>query len=582
MEPPFTKLHHLLRFLRPHWHWVVLAPFAMLLESYMDLLQPALMQRIVDEGVSAHDQALIFATGWRMLLYALLGALGGALCTYFSSKAAMGFGNDVRQAVFRAVQRLTFEQTDRFTAGSLTTRLTDDISVLQFLVMMLTRMLLRSPFLLIGSIILVLRTDWHLALPLLLSAPVITWIVIRWMSRLIPLFRERQLRNDRLSAKMQETLIGIRVVKAFATERGEARRFEGLNQAVAETGLEAGYLHATLWPALSLVQLLTVVVILFVAGFEADAGLIKAGQIAAIVNWVSQVMMALIHLSFQTMHFSRSFISARRVLEVLGTEPGIQDGPRSEAPADGGIEFRNVSFAYPGSSGQPVLKDLSFRIQPGTHVAIIGATGSGKTTLMNLIARFYEADGGEVLVGGAPVRTYALRALRGAMGIVLQNPRLFVGSIDENIRWGRADATDKEVAEAARIAQADRFIAQFPEHGATRIAQGGVSLSGGQKQRISIARALIRHPQILLLDDATSAVDPETERRLRQGIRRHFRGTTVLSVVQRVSSIQDNDTILVLDGGSIAGFGTHEELLRTCAPYREIIDSQTPGGKEVA
>ena len=299
MEPPFTKLHHLLRFLRPHWHWVVLAPFAMLLESYMDLLQPALMQRIVDEGVSAHDQALIFATGWRMLLYALLGALGGALCTYFSSKAAMGFGNDVRQAVFRAVQRLTFEQTDRFTAGSLTTRLTDDISVLQFLVMMLTRMLLRSPFLLIGSIILVLRTDWHLALPLLLSAPVITWIVIRWMSRLIPLFRERQLRNDRLSAKMQETLIGIRVVKAFATERGEARRFEGLNQAVAETGLEAGYLHATLWPALSLVQHLTVVVILFVAGFEADAGLIKAGQIAAIVNWVSQVMMALILGGYQ-------------------------------------------------------------------------------------------------------------------------------------------------------------------------------------------------------------------------------------------------------------------------------------------
>ena len=228
------------------------------------------------------------------------------------------------------------------------------------------------------------------------------------------------------------------------------------------------------------------------------------------------------------------------------------------------------------------LDGLSMTVPSGAVYGLVGPNGAGKTTAIRHIAGILRPDGGEVLVGGAPVRTYALRALRGAMGIVLQNPRLFVGSIDENIRWGRADATDEEVAEAARIAQADRFIAQFPEHGATRIAQGGVSLSGGQKQRISIARALIRHPQILLLDDATSAVDPETERRLRQGIRRHFRGTTVLSVVQRVSSIQDNDAILVLDGGRIAGFGTHEELLRTCAPYREIIDSQTPGGKEVA
>lgn len=572
-SPSLSKLFH---YLKPYWHWVLLAPFAMFLEAYMDLLQPALMKRIVDDGVMASDQALVFRTGLQMLCYALLGACGGCLCTYFSSKAAMGFGNDVRKALFYRIQQLAFEQTDRFTAGSLTVRLTSDIGTLQFLVISLTRMLLRSPFLLIGSIVFVIRTDWHLALPLLLSAPLLIFIVVRWMRKLIPLFQKRLEQSDLLNAKMQETLTGIRVVKAFATEKGEASRFEFLNRSLADTDLASGYLHSTLGPALGLIQHLTVVVILFIAGYEANSGLVKAGEIAAIVNWVSQVMMSLIHLSFMTMHFSRAVISAHRVLEVLNTKPVIRDGCEKQAPEDTTIEFRDVSFAYPGSSGLPVLEHVSFTAPMGSHIAVIGATGSGKTTLLNLLARFYEPDSGDILIGGHSIRRYALDSLRSMMGIVLQNPRLFTGTVFENVRWGRPDANNEEVEEVLRIAQADHFVAQFPQRGETSVEQGGVSLSGGQKQRISIARALIRRPKILLLDDATSAVDPATERLIRESIRTRFRKTTVLSVAQRASSLHDADCILVLDKGRIAGFGTHEELVKTCGVYREIIDSQNP------
>lgn len=572
-KQPFSLLS-LIRYLKPYWHWVLLAPFAMFLEAYMDLLQPALMKRIVDDGVMASDQALVFRTGLQMFCYALLGACGGCLCTYFSSKAAMGFGNDVRKALFFRIQQLAFEQTDRFTAGSLTVRLTSDIGTLQFLVISLTRMLLRSPFLLFGSIVFVVRTDWHLALPLLLSAPLLIIAVVCWMRKLIPLFQKRLEQSDSLNAKMQETLIGIRVVKAFDTEKGEASRFEVLNRALSDTDLKSGYLHSTLGPALSLIQHLTVVVILIVAAYEANSGLVKAGEIAAIVNWVSQVMMSLIHLSFMTMHFSRAVISAHRVLEVLETEPAIRDGEEKNAPEDGSVEFRDVTFAYPGSSGLPVLEHISFKAPMGTHIAIVGATGSGKTTLLNLLARFYEPDSGEILVGGRSIRTYALDSLRSIMGIVLQNPRLFAGTVFENVRWGRPDASNEEVEDVLRIAQADRFVSRFPQRGATNVAQGGVSLSGGQKQRLSIARALIREPKILIFDDATSAVDPVTERLIWDSIRARFRRTTVLSVAQRASSLQAADRILVLEKGRIVGFDTHDELLKNCEIYKEIIDSQ--------
>ncbi len=573
--PGPVRVRGLFRFLGRHWPWLALAPAAMLLETAMDLMQPALMTDIVDVGVRELRPDVVRATGWRMLLCAALGALGGMACTYVSSRAATGFGNDLRRALFARVQRLSFAQTDRFTAGSLTTRLTNDVMTMQFVVVMLTRMLLRSPFLLVGSVVLVLRTDWRLALPLVLSAPPLAWIVVRWMRRMMPLFAAGQKRTDELATEMQETLEGIRVVKAFAVEERMEARFAVRNGALAETGLRTGMLGATLGPALQFVQQLALVAIVMLAAREASAGLVRVGQIAAIVNYATQVMMSLVMLSFQSMHFSRAMISARRLAEVVGTEPDVRDGPRAAPPADASVELRGVSFSYPGAAGDPVLRGIDLRVEPGERVAIVGGTGSGKTTLLSLVPRFHDATAGAVLVGGADVRDYRLAALRGAMGIVLQNPRLFSGTVAENVRWGRADATDDEVRAALRAAQAERFVDAFPDGLDTSIAQGGTTLSGGQRQRLAIARAILRRPAILLLDDATSAVDPATERALRAALRAELAGTTVLTVAQRIDSIRDADRIVVLDGGAVAGVGTHEELLASCPTYREIVDSQS-------
>lgn len=562
------------RFLKRHWFWLALAPAAMLLETAMDLMQPALMTDVVDVGVKELRPDVVRAAGWRMLLCAALGALGGLACTFVSGRAATGFGNDLRKALFARVQRLSAAQADRFTAGSLTTRLTNDVATMQFVVVMLTRMLLRSPFLLVGSVVLVVRTDWRLALPLVLSAPPLAWIVVRWMRRMMPLFAAGQERTDELSSEMQEALEGIRVVKAFAAEDRVRARFEARNEALADAGLRSGLLGATLGPALQFVQQLALVAIVFLAAREADAGVVKVGQIAAIANYAAQVMMSLVMLSFQSMHFSRAMIGARRLAEVLGTEPELADGPHPAPPADASVEFRGVSFSYPGAAGDPVLRGVDLRVEPGERVAVVGGTGSGKTTLLSLPPRFRDATAGSVLVGGLDVRSYRLDALRGAMGIVLQDPRLFTGTVAENVRWGRPDATDEEVRRALRVAQAEAFVLDFPDGTETRIAQGGTTLSGGQRQRLAIARAVLRRPRILLLDDATSAVDPATERRLRAALRAEMAGTTVITVAQRIESVRDADRIVVLDRGAVAGVGTHAELLASCPAYRTIADSQ--------
>ncbi len=577
-----VRVRRLFRYLKRYWFWLALAPAAMLLETAMDLMQPALMSDIVDVGVRELRPEVVRATGWRMLLCACLGAIGGMACTYVSSRAATGFGNDLRKALFARVQRFSFAQTDRFTAGSLTTRLTNDVMTMQFVVVMLTRMLLRSPFLLVGSVVLVLRTDWRLALPLVLSAPLLAWIVVHWMRRMMPLFAQGQKRTDELSSEMQEALEGVRVVKAFAVEPRMEERFASRNGALAETGLRSGLLGATLGPALQLVQQVALAAIVMIAAREASAGLVKVGQIAAIVNYATQVMMSLVMLSFQSMHISRAMISARRLAEVVGTEPEIRDGPRAAPPPDAAVEWRGVSFSYPGAAGDPVLRGIDLRVAPGEHVAIVGGTGSGKTTLLSLVPRFYDATAGAVLVGGVDVRDYGLGALRGAMGIVLQNPRLFTGTIAENVRWGRADASDEDVRRALRVAQAEAFVDAFPDGPATSVAQGGTTLSGGQRQRLAIARALLRRPAVLLLDDATSALDGATERALRAALRAEMAGTTVLTVAQRVDSIRDADRIVVLDGGAVAGVGTHAELLASCATYREIVDSQSTDPRDDA
>ncbi len=564
----------LLRHLKPYWFWVLLAPLAMAVEVRMDLYQPELMSHIIDDGISAGDTAAILAVGWRMLLYAALGLLGGCACTFFSARAALNFGIDLRTLLFRKVQRLSFAETDRFTAGSLVTRIVGDVRTMQFVVVMITRMLIRAPLMLVGSVYLVCTTDARVSLPILAAAPVLAALVVNRVRKMRPMFSAMQRRTDDLNAVMQENLTGIRVVKSFTREDAERARFDAANAGLCETGLETGRIMVAFGPAISVVQQCAVVGILFIAARDANAGLIKVGQIVAVINYASQVMGSLIMVSFQLMHVSRAQVAAQRINEVLDTASSLPEGPVSAPPADGSVSFRSVSFSYPGASGPPAVRSVSIDFASGGHYAILGSTGSGKTSLLHLIPRFYDPDVGTVLVGGRDARDYAFPALRGAIGLVMQDVRLFSGTIAENLRWGNPDATQADLERAARIAQAHDFIAALPHGYDTPVAQGGVTLSGGQKQRIAIARALVRRPAILLFDDATSALDTVTERRLLAALRRELRSTTVIRVAQRISSVRDADRIAVLDDGRLVGFAPHAELAASCPVYREILDSQ--------
>ncbi|MGI5869244.1 MAG: ABC transporter ATP-binding protein [Kiritimatiellia bacterium] len=567
-------MRRLARLLRPQALWLVLAPVAMMVEVSMDLMQPKLMSRIVDEGITLADQSAIYHYGFRMLLFAFIGLLGGYGCTLASSRAALSFGDDLRRRLFRHIQSFSFAETDKFTTGSLITRLLNDVHVMQHVVIMITRMLIRSPLLLLGSIYLVITTNPRIAVPLLFAAPVLAGLVVWKIGQMRPQFERMQQRIDDLNAVMQENLTGIRVVKAFANEDQERERFDDANIRLTDTSVTTGKIMVTLGPMLSLVQHLTVVAIIFVAARDVDRDLIQIGEVAAILNYATQVMMSLIITSFHVMHFSRAIVSARRIVEVFDTTPSIRGGGVETPPRDGSVEFRNVAFRYPGAAGDPVLHGITLDIRDGEHLAIMGATGAGKTSFANLVPRFYDAIEGDVLVGGRNVREYSLGALRGAIGFVMQDTRLFTGTIAENIRWGDDHASDDDVRHVARIAGADGFIMSFTDGYDTEIAQGGVSLSGGQKQRIAIARALLKKPKVLILDDSTSAVDVITEARIQDALRVEMKGMTVIKIAQRISSVTDADRIALLENNTIAALGPHEELLKTSASYRDICDSQ--------
>ena len=559
-----------MRCLRPYRTWVALAPVAMAVETSMDLAQPALMRRIVDDGVAAGSAATIRETGLRMLCCALVGALGGVACTYVSARAATGVARDLRKALFAKILSLDRASVSRFGAGSLSTRLTSDVATLQSAVSAATRGFLRAPMLLAGSIGLVLAADLRLALPLLAMAPVLAWIVARFAVRATALFRERQIRTDDLASRLRESVEGIRVVKSFAREDRVAAAFRSADRALARTGLRLGFAEASLGPSLQAVQQGTLVAIVFLAAAGAGSGMLEAGRLFAVVNWSSQVMGSLVMMSFHVMHFSGAVVAARRVSEVLDGPCAAPDGPvRDEAPRDGSVELRGVSFGY-GGGAVPVLKDVSLRIASGERVAVVGATGSGKSTLLALLSGFRRPAAGSVLVGGVDAARADPAALRSAIGLVPQTPRLFSGSVAWNLRWGDPEAPDGTVRSAARAACADGFVSALPDGFDSRVSRGGANFSGGQRQRLSVARALVRRPKLLLLDDATSALDPATEALVVSGLRRECPDATVVCVSHRPGTIRAADRILVLDGGRLVGDGTHEALLRDCREYREI------------
>lgn len=569
----------LMRYLKPYWYFALLSPLVMAGEVIFDLFQPKLMSGIVDEGVLNGNMQVILSTGLLMLLFTFLGGLCGVGGAAFGTAAAQNFGNDLRKDVFSRVMHLSLSQTDDFTTGSLVTRLTNDITAVQDLVSMALRMFVRAPMSFIGGIVMALSLNVNFGLVLVIALPIQLVVIWLLLAKASPLFGLVQKKLDKVNAVVQENVTGARMVKAYVREDYEENRFRTANNDLMQTSLRVQKLMAILNPVLMIVMNFSVVAIILIGGFQVEARAMQVGQVMAAVTYVTQILSSIMMVSMMFQSISRARASAARIREVLDTLPAIADGRQKEAAGSqaGSVSFRHVGFRY-SASERPVLEDINLDIHPGETIAILGATGAGKTTLCSLIPRFYDPTKGEIFVDGRPVTDYALEELRDKIAFVLQKSELFSGTIADNIRWGRPDATDDEVIAAARVAQADEFITGFKDGYQTVIGEKGASLSGGQKQRLSIARAVLRQPEILLFDDSTSALDLGTEARLRDALRESMQHTTVIMVAQRVASVIHADRILVLDGGRIAACGRHEELLQTSPIYQDIYNSQVGKG----
>jgi ATP-binding cassette subfamily B protein len=571
----------LLAYLRPHWKAALLAPLLMLLEVVMDLLQPMLMASIIDNGVMTGDIGHIGKTGVLMIAVALIGIVGGVGCTIFSSIASMRFGADLRQDLFQHVQTFSFRNLDELKTGSLITRLTSDIVQLQMLVQMMLRIFVRSPLLAIGSIVMAVIISPKLALILAISIPILFIVMFSLIRLTLPMFAKVQQRLDRVNTVLQENLAGMRVSRAFVRAGFEKDRFGRANDDYTDTAVKAQRLVAINMPILTMILNVSIIAVLLLGGRDAIDGSFEVGGLVAFINYVTQVLFALSAVAMMLVRISSAKVSADRILEVMNTTSEIRNQERAVIiPSDermGRIEFRHVSFSY-GPESELALDDVSFTIEPGQKVAIIGATGSGKSSLVALIPRLYDVTKGAVLVGGVDVREHDLESLRRSIGIVLQETILFSGTIRDNIRYGKPDATEEEVIAAAKAAQAHEFISRLPDGYDTMLGQRGVNLSGGQKQRLAIARALVLQPPILILDDSTSAIDMGTESRLQRALAELMRGRTSILIAQRISSVMDADRIFVLDQGRLVDSGTHAELLATSRIYQEIYASQL--GKE--
>lgn len=579
---------NVLRYLKPYWLFALLCPLAMILEVSMDLLQPTLMSDIVDNGIlgdAAADENLryVLITGLKMLVFSLIGCFGGIASAAFGTAAAQKMGNDLRKDAFAKVMHMSFQQTDKFTTGSLVTRLTNDITAIQEFVAMSLRMFVRTGMQFIGGIAVILTLNVNFGIVLVISLPVQLIAVAIIMKKASPLFSIVQSRLDKVNSVVQENVSGARVVKAFTREEYEINRFDNANTDLMTTNLKVQKLLATLNPILMIIMNASVIAIIMIGGFQVEAKAMQVGEVMAAVTYITQILMSVMMVGMMLQQVSRSAASMKRVNEVLSTNPVISDGHKSaESDNSGTVEFRNVGFSYPGSSGKPVLSCIDLKVGKGQMIAILGSTGCGKTSLVNLVPRFYDATEGDVLVDGVNVKDYDVDTLRSKIGVVLQKSELFSGTVAENIRWGCETATDEEVKTAAKIAQAEEFIDGFNDGYDTMISEKGASLSGGQKQRMAIARAIIKKPEILIFDDSTSALDLSTEAKLHKALRESLSGVTVIMIAQRIASVMRADKIAVLENGSICAFGTHKELMESSSVYRDIYYSQMKQGEEEA
>ncbi|HQE25028.1 MAG TPA: ABC transporter ATP-binding protein [Candidatus Atribacteria bacterium] len=573
-------MRKLLSYLKPYWKLALLAPILMFIEVVCDLYQPTLLASIVDNGVAKSDLPYILRTGLLMLGIAVVGMVGGVGCSVASSMASQNFGAHLRSAVFQKVQSFSSSNVDKFSTSSLVTRLTNDITQLQTLVLMSLRIMVRAPLLFIGGIIMAVSINARLTLILVVSIPLLILVLRYTIGKAMGFFSIMQQKLDRVNAVIRENLAGVRLIKAFVRADYEKERFATANDDLMYISLQALNLIITMMPIVMLIMNFSIVAVLWFGGGQVNRGTMEVGQVIAFVNYMTRILFSLITISNILLFVSRASASAERVGEVLDTDIDIKSAPDADYTplASGEVEFEDVWFGYGGGKKQMVLKGISFHAPSGKTIAILGATGSGKSTLVNLIPRFYDVVDGRVMVDKRDVRSIDLATLRSGIAIVPQDTILFSGTIKDNIRWGRKDATDEEIIEAAKIAQAHEFIMSFPDGYDTQLGQRGVNLSGGQKQRIAIARAIIKKAPILILDDSTSAVDVVTEQRIQKGLKEFMSGSTIFIVAQRISSVMDADKILILSEGRIEGEGTHEELLKSNPLYQDIYNSQLGEG----
>lgn len=566
----------LARYLKAYKKNVILGPIFKLIEAVFELIIPVVTAKIIDVGVKTGDTAYVFQMGGVMLLLGVVGLASALTCQRFAAYASQGFGTTLRNEMFAKINSFSHAEIDRFGTSSLITRITNDVNQLQTAVAMLIRLVVRAPFLAIGAVIAALLLDLKLSLIFLIAMPLIALVLYIIMSKTVPLYRLIQKKLDRISLISRENLEGARVIRAFSKQEEEISRFEKASQDFTRTAERVGKISALLNPLTFAIMNLGVIAILWFGGFRVDNGELSQGQIIAFVNYMNQILLALMVVANLVVLFTKAAASAHRVNEVLETESSVTEQKNNHIFQVAGaprIEFDHVSFAY-SAGADKALNDLTFQINPGETVGIIGGTGSGKSTLVNLIPRFYDATDGVVRVDGVDVKEYPFLALRRQIGVVPQSAVVFSGTIEVNMRWAKEDATEDEMHRAIRIAQAEDFVSNLPLGLETKITQGGKNLSGGQRQRLTIARALVGSPNILILDDSASALDFATDAALRRSLRKETQGMTVIMVSQRASTVKSADKILVLDDGRLAGVGTHAELLKKCPEYKEICLSQ--------
>jgi ATP-binding cassette subfamily B protein len=600
-------IRKLAKYLRPYRLPAVVSPLIMIGEVLGDLCLPYLMSFMVNYGVLGTDvldpekgsrlaasildilgvaadnrMGTTVAFGGLMLLVTLIGGMFGTLCAWTAASASQGFGADLRSDAFRRVMSLSIEQTDRFTTGSLVTRMTNDITRLVDFVEAIIRHFVRAPMFFIGGIIMLLNLNLSFGAVLLCALPVLVVLMVLIIRKAVPLFSVVQDKLDRVNAVVQENVGGTRVIKAYSREEYENERFDRANREMRDTSLKVTLLMTFISPVITIIMSLATAAVIYIGGLRAgiEGSGMTVGSVMAGTSYVTQVLSSVMMLTMIFQSVSRAGASAERVVEVLDSDPAVVGGTASDGPGgDVAVEFRGVSFRYPGTAGKDVLHGIDLKVGRGETLAVIGETGSGKTSLVQLIPRFYDCTEGEVLVDGLPVREYALPELRAKIGYVMQKTELFSDTVENNIKWGRPGASAEEVVAAAQTAQADEFVSTLPGGYGDFIAEKGASLSGGQKQRLSVARALVRKPEILILDDSTSALDLATEARLQSALREKYADTTVIMIAQRIASVRSADRIAVLESdGTVRHCAPHDELMKISETYRDIYASQVKSG----